>query len=85
MKLVIMQPYLFPYLGYFQLIHSADKFVVYDDVAFIKQAWINRNYILHDVDGVHIMKTRANGFVLVMGCIVTSFFGCFAGSKANCY
>jgi len=41
-----MQPYLFPYLGYFQLMHAVDRFVVYDDVAFIKQGWINRNRIL---------------------------------------
>lgn len=41
-----MQPYLFPYLGYFQLMHVADRFVVYDDVAFIKQGWINRNRLL---------------------------------------
>jgi len=45
-KLGIMQPYLFPYVGYFQLIHAVDAFVVYDDVAFIKQGWINRNRIL---------------------------------------
>jgi WbqC-like protein family len=45
-KLAIMQPYLFPYIGYFQLINAADKFVVYDDVTFIKQGWINRNNIL---------------------------------------
>jgi WbqC-like protein len=41
-----MQPYLFPYIGYFQLIHAVDRFVVYDDVAYIKQGWINRNRIL---------------------------------------
>ena len=41
-----MQPYLFPYVGYFQLIHSVDRFVVYDDVAYIKQGWINRNRML---------------------------------------
>lgn len=40
-----MQPYFFPYLGYFQLISSVDKFVFYDDVSFIKQGWINRNVI----------------------------------------
>lgn len=45
-KLAIVQPYLFPYIGYFQLINAVDKFVVYDDVAFIKQGWINRNNIL---------------------------------------
>jgi len=41
-----MQPYLFPYVGYFQLIHAVDRFVIYDDVAYIKQGWINRNRIL---------------------------------------
>jgi hypothetical protein len=46
MKLGIMQPYLFPYLGYFQLLSAVDRFVIYDDVAFIKQGWINRNHIL---------------------------------------
>lgn len=46
MKLAIMQPYLFPYIGYFQLINAVDKFVVYDDVNFIKQGWINRNSVL---------------------------------------
>lgn len=42
MKLAIMQPYFFPYLGYFQLIHAVDTFVFHDDVAFRKQGWINR-------------------------------------------
>lgn len=46
MTLAIMQPYLFPYIGYFQLLAAVDKFVLYDDVAFIKQGWINRNAIL---------------------------------------
>lgn len=45
-RIGIMQPYVFPYIGYFQLIHSVDKFVCYDDVTFIKQGWINRNRIL---------------------------------------
>ena len=46
MKLAIMQPYLFPYIGYFNLIQATDNFVFYDDVNFIKQGWINRNRIL---------------------------------------
>lgn len=46
MKLAIMQPYLFPYIGYFQLINSVDKFIFYNDVNYIKQGWINRNQIL---------------------------------------
>ena len=46
MKIGIVQPYFFPYIGYFQLIHAVDKFVVYDDVNFMKKKWINRNQIL---------------------------------------
>lgn len=46
MNIAIMQPYLFPYLGYFQLIAAVDKFVFYDDVNFIKNGWINRNRLL---------------------------------------
>lgn len=46
MKLGINQPYFFPYIGYLQLINAVDTFVVYDDVNYIKQGWITRNYIL---------------------------------------
>jgi hypothetical protein len=46
MKLGIMQPYLFPYIGYFQLINSVEKFVIFDDVNYINKGWINRNRIL---------------------------------------
>jgi hypothetical protein len=46
MKIGLMQPYLFPYLGYFQLIQTSDKFVVHDDVQYIRQGWINRNQII---------------------------------------
>lgn len=46
MKIAIMQPYFFPYIGYFQLINAVNKFVVLDDVNFIKKGWINRNKIL---------------------------------------
>ena len=46
MKLAIMQPYLFPYIGYFQLLNAVDRFVLFDDVAYINRGWINRNRIL---------------------------------------
>lgn len=42
----IMQPYLFPYIGYYQLVNLSDVFIIYDDVTFIKQSYINRNSIL---------------------------------------
>lgn len=41
-----MQPYFFPYIGYFQLMQAADEFVVYDNIQFSKKGWINRNRIL---------------------------------------
>lgn len=46
MKLGIMQPYFIPYIGYWQLMNAVDKYVIYDDVNFIKGGWINRNRIL---------------------------------------
>lgn len=46
MKLAIMQPYFLPYLGYFQLLHAVDKFVLYDNIEFSKKGWVNRNRIL---------------------------------------
>lgn len=46
MNLAVMQPYLFPYIGYFQLIYASDLFLIYDDVTYIKQGYINRNRIL---------------------------------------
>jgi len=55
MKLAIMQPYIFPYIGYFQLIKSVDSFVFYNDVNFIKKGWINRNRIL--VNGLEFLFT----------------------------
>jgi len=41
-----MQPYIFPYIGYFQLINSVDQFVVYDNIKYTKKGWVNRNRIL---------------------------------------
>ncbi len=59
-----MQPYFFPYLGYFQLIQAVDAFIFLDDVDFIKRGWINRNRILLDGDGhmlsVPLIKASQN-------------------------
>lgn len=46
MKVAVMQPYLFPYIGYYQLARCADVLVLYDNVNYIKGGYINRNYIL---------------------------------------
>jgi len=48
MKIGIMQPYFFPYIGYFQLIKAVDVFVVYDNIKYTKKGWINRNRILQN-------------------------------------
>jgi hypothetical protein len=46
--IAVMQPYLFPYLGYFQLIAAADVFVLGDDLQYIRSGWVNRNRVLHN-------------------------------------
>lgn len=43
MTLAIMQPYLFPYIGYWQLINAVDTFVIYDNIQFSKKGWFHRN------------------------------------------
>ena len=47
-KIGIMQPYIYPYIGYFQLINSVDVFVIYDDIEYTKKGWINRNRLLQN-------------------------------------
>lgn len=46
MTAAVMQPYLFPYIGYWQLISAVDIFVILDDVNYIKKGYVNRNSIL---------------------------------------
>lgn len=51
MRLGIMQPYFFPYIGYWQLIQAVDCFVLLDDVQYMRHGWINRNRILKPGEG----------------------------------
>lgn len=64
MKLGIMQPYLFPYLGYWQLMNYVDTYVICDDVSFIKNGWINRNNIKINGEakrlGIKVKKASQN-------------------------
>jgi len=53
MRLGIMQPYFFPYIGYFQLINAVDLFVLYDNIKYTKKGWINRNRML--LNGTDVM------------------------------
>lgn len=53
MKIGIMQPYFWPYLGYFQLINAVDIFVIYDNIKYTKKGWFNRNrYLCNGTDKV---------------------------------
>ena len=47
-RIAVMQPYLFPYIGYWQLLNAVDEFVLLDDVQYIQRGWINRNRVLVD-------------------------------------
>lgn len=48
MIVALMQPYFFPYIGYFSLMAAADVFIAYDNVQYTRPGWINRNRILRD-------------------------------------
>lgn len=52
----IMQPYFFPYLGYFSLIKHVDRFILFDTVQFIRHGWIERNRILKPGEGVQYIS-----------------------------
>jgi hypothetical protein len=43
-----MQPYFFPYIGYFQLIAAVDVFIIYDNIKYTKKGWVNRNRMLQN-------------------------------------
>ncbi|MFT3995327.1 MAG: WbqC family protein [Dysgonomonas sp.] len=51
MRLGIMQPYFFPYIGYFSLIKHTDRFILFDPVQFIRHGWIERNRTLKQNEG----------------------------------
>jgi hypothetical protein len=42
-KLTVMQPYFFPYLGYFRLLAVADTLVLLDNVQYQRRGWVHRN------------------------------------------
>lgn len=56
MRLAIMQPYFMPYIGYFQAIAAVDKYILYSNLTFIKEAWMNRNRLLMR-DGTVVLTT----------------------------
>jgi len=68
MKLAIMQPYFFPYIGYFQLIAAVDKFIVYDNIKYTKKGWVNRNRMLqNDTDVLFTLPLKSDSHSLDIG------------------
>ena len=47
MRLGIMQPYFYPYIGYFALIAHCDEWEVFDISQFTRKSWMTRNRILN--------------------------------------
>lgn len=41
----VMQPYFFPYIGYYSILKNVDVYVYLDIVQYINRGWINRNRI----------------------------------------
>lgn len=64
MKAAIMQPYFFPYLGYFSLIKSVDLFVVYDEIEYTKKGWINRNRVLNNLP-IILPLEKSSDFIFI--------------------
>lgn len=64
MTLTGMQPYFFPYIGYFQLMKASDIFMMGDDFNYIKEGWSNRNRILvhHQPAFIHLSLEKASPF-----------------------
>lgn len=60
MRLGIMQPYFFPYIGYISLIKNVDEFILLDDVQFIRHGWIERNRILKPIEGWQYIRVPLN-------------------------
>jgi hypothetical protein len=55
-----MQPYFFPYLGYYDLINRTDRWIVFDVVKYAPKSWMNRNRILHPLDGWQYISVPVN-------------------------
>jgi hypothetical protein len=60
-RLAGMQPYFFPYIGYWQLIRAADCFVLFDEAQYVKQGWINRNRVLKPGGGWQYIVAPVKG------------------------
>ena len=76
MKVGIMQPYFFPYIGYWQLINMVDVFVIYDMGKYRPCGWINRNRIKINGESAYITIPvhRSTDVLIKEEKIVEDFF-----------
>ena len=82
MRLAIMQPYLFPYVGYFQLAAAVDRFVFLDDVQYIQRGWINRNRFPMDGEPRYFtVPVRDGGGKSNLGSALTVMLRCCNAQK----
>ncbi|WP_026494405.1 WbqC family protein [Butyrivibrio sp. WCD3002] len=67
MKLGVMQPYFLPYIGYWQLINAVDEYVLVDNLNYIKNGFVNRNFIIMNGEpfrfGISVKKASQNKFI----------------------
>lgn len=82
MRLGIMQPYFFPYLGHFALIAACDRWVVFDVTQYTPRSWISRNRVLHPQQGWnYISVPLANGSISIR--IADARIADFAATRAS--
>lgn len=61
MRLGIMQPYFLPALGYFDLIHVTDAWIVFDTPQYRRKSWMCRNRVLHPREGWQYIRAQTTG------------------------
>ena len=75
MTIAIMQPYFFPYIGYFSLIKHTDKFILFVTVQFIYHGWIERNRILKPSVGwqyVHVPLIKHSQATIIKDIVINN-------------
>lgn len=87
MKVAIMQPYFYPYLGYYQLISECDSFVFLDNVNFIKKGFIHKNFI--NVNGgksqISLRLSKASQNKKINELIISDSTSDFLNKVEECY
>ncbi|MBX8483722.1 WbqC family protein [Pseudomonas cichorii] len=73
----IMQPYFFPYLGYFQLIALVEQGILFDIVKYKRKSWMNRNRMLDNKGGWHYITVpvKSSDGMLIKDAMVIDHAG----------